>query len=356
MESPQEPNTPPQPELTPAQQRIGALLQEGKLDEARIALLEMIVAEEPVVGRFHERMVQSRFLLARVLALLGEPGKAEEAIGPLQQVPEEDPQRGGIFLNARVLMANLRRNQARYEEAFGLSGAVLDQLDQSAGNPVNPDSFRTILQMVQIALEAGQHQQALDLCAKGIERFQDKVGEAHAHLVLMAGAVFLAAEQYDKAREHFETILKQAVEQVGEENELAVRAHRYLGQLEADLDNEGKAKEHFEKCVQVLSKGADPELIIEVEQHRMPLMLQAMEPSEALQAVSGYLELVARVHGPRSPKVAELLATLGYQHRQSGDLAKAKEIYEVALGIWRAWRPAEDPKIKLLEGILAEIG
>lgn len=358
MEQPQDPQNPaaaPEEQLTPAQQHVSQLLQEGKLDEARVALLEMIVAEEPVLGRFHERMVQSRFLLARILALLGEAQKAEEAIGPLQQVPEDDAQRAGIFLNARVLVANLRRNQGLYEEAFGLTGAVLEQID-AAGELVNPDSFRTLLQMIQIALEAGQHQQALDLCAKGIERFQEKVGEAHAHFVLLAGSVFLAAEQYDQAREHFEVILKQATEQVGEENELVVRAHRYLGQLEADLDNEDKAREHFEKCVQILSKGADPELIIEVETQRLPLMIEGLETQEALNALGGFAELVARVHGPRTPKVAEVLASMGYQHRRAGDVTKAKEIYSAALGIWRAWRPAEDPKVKLLEGVLAELG
>ncbi len=359
MEQPQEsqtnPSAPVEPELTPEQQRISQYLQEGRLDEARTALLEMILAEEPTLGLFHERMVQSRFLLARIQALLGEPRKAEEAIGPLQQVPEGDAQRAGIFLNARVLVSTLRRNQGLYEEAFGLSGAVLEQLDE-VGGPVNPDSFRTILQMVQIALEAGQHQQALDLCAKGIERFQEKVGEAHAHLVLLAGSVFLAAEQYDQAREHFEVILKQAVEQVGEENELVVRAHRYLGQLEADLDNEEKAKEHFEKCVAILSKGADPELIVEVETQRLPLMVQDLEAKEAINALGGFAELVARVHGPRSPKVAEVLASMGYQHRRAGEGVKAKEIYSAALGIWRSWRSAEDPKVKLLEGILAELG
>ena len=359
MEQPQDPQNAaaaPEEELTPAQQRVSQLLQEGKLDEARVALLEMIVAEEPVIGAYHARMVQSRFLLARVLALLGEPERAEEAIASLQQVPEGDEQRAGIFLNARVLVANLRRNQGRYEEAFGLTGAVLDQLDEVAGDPVNPDSFRTILQMVHIALEAGQHQQALDLCAKGIERFQEKVGEAHAHLVLLAGSVFLAAEQYDQAREHFEIILKQATEQVGEENELVVRANRYLAQLEVDQDNEDKALEHLEKCVQILSKGADPELIIEVEQIRMPLMIQNLEAPEALNALGGYAELVARVHGPRSPKIAEVLGLMGYQHRRAGELDKAKQIYTGALGIWHSWRGAEDPKAKMLEGILAELG
>lgn len=349
-------STPPTEELTPAQARITALLQEGNLPEARTALLEMILAEEPGVGVFHGRMVQARMLLARIQALLGEPDRAEETIAPLQQIPETDPQRDAVFLNARVLVANLRRQQARFEEAFGLTGAILDQIDANAPDPVNPDSFRMILQLVQIAREGQQYQQALDLCGKGIERFQGKVGEAHAHLVLAAGAVLMAAEQHDQAREHFESILKQAVEQMGEDNEIAARAHHYLAQLERDLDNDAKALEHLEACVRILANGADPEFVVEVEQIRLPLLVQDMEPEQAIQALGGFRELVSRVHGPRSPKVAEVLSSLGYQHRKQGDGVQAKATYEEALSIWRSWRPAEDARIKTLTGILAEMG
>lgn len=345
-----------EPELTPAQQKVTALLNEGRLPEARTALLEMILAEEPQVGVFHGRMIQSRMLLARVQALLGEPDRAEEAIAPLQQIPETDPQHPSVFLNARVLISNLRRLQARFEEAFGLTGAVLDQIDVLAKDPVNPDSFRTILQMVQIAREGQQYQQALDLCAVGIERFHGKVGEAHAHLVLAAGSVLMAAEQYDQAREHFEVILKQAVEQMGEDNEIAARAHHYLAQLERELDDDAKALEHLEACVRILAKGADPEFVVEVEQIRLPILVQDMEPEQALQALGGFRELVTRVHGPRTPKVAEVLSSMGYQHRKQGNGVQAKATYEEALSIWRAWRPEEDARVKTLTGILAELG
>lgn len=344
------------PELTPEQKRIASLLQEGKLSEARTALLEWILAAEPGLGVYHPHMVQSRILLGRVQGLLGEPGRAEEAIAPLQQIPDTDPQHAGVFLNARVLMSTLRRLQGRLEESFGLSGAVLDQLDAVAGDPVNPDSFRTILQMVNIAREAGQYQQALDLCAKGIERFQGKVGEAHAHLVLAAGAVLLAAEQMDQAREHFDSILTQATEQVGPESELVARAHHHLAQLELDLDEEAKALEHLEACVKALAKGADPEFVVEVEQIRLPILIRQMEPEAALQALGGFKELVARVHGPRTPKVAEVLSSIGFQRRRQGDLAGARASYQEALEIWSSWRAMDDARIKTLQGVISEIG
>lgn len=354
--SPESQTQAPAPELTPEQARITAFLQEGKLPEARTALLEMILAEEPQAGVYHPRMIQARMLLARIQAQLGEPVRAEEAIAPLQQIPESDPQHGAVFLNARVLIATLRRLQARFEEAFGLSGAVLDQLDAVATDPVNPDSFRAILQLVNIAREAGQYQQALDVCVKGIERFQGKVGEAHAHLVLAAGTVLLAAEQHDQAREHFEGILKQATEQIGEENELVARAHFHLAQLEHDLDEDAKALEHLESCVRILSKGADPEFVVDVEQLRLPLLLKDVPPVEALQALGGYRALVERVHGPRTPKVAEVLSSMGYQHRKQGDGVQAKACYEDALSIWRAWRVEEDTRIRTLGTLLAELG
>lgn len=345
-----------QPQLSPEQQNVTSLLQQGRLQEACVALLEMIHKAEDASGPYDAMVVQSRLLLARVQGLMGEPDHAEATLEPLHSIPEDNPARESVYLNARILVSLLRRQQGRFEEAFGLAGAVLDQLDATMPDPVNPDAFRTILQLVQIAREAGQYQQAIDLCGKGIERFQGKVGEAHAHMVLAAGQVLLAAEQYDQAREHFDTILKQVAEQVGEENELVVRAHHGLAQLEIELDNETAAMEHLDACVKVLQKGGDPELVVEIEQTRLPLMVAEMEPDMAIQALGGYLGLVARIHGPRSIKAAEVLSSLGYQHRKQGDGVQAKAAYGQALAIWRSWRPEDDARVQTLTGIVAELG
>jgi|GEM_PF-2452541 len=344
------------PELSAEQKRVTSLLQEGRLEEACVALLEMIRADE-IGNPFDPRAVQSRLLLARIQSLLGDPIHAEATLEPLQTIPESDPSYASVHLNARILVSLLRRQQGRYEEAFGLAGAVLDQLDATMPDPVNPDAFRTILQLVQIAREAGQYQQALDLCGKGIERFQGKVGEAHAHLMLAAGNILLSAEQYDQAREHFESILKQVGEQVGENHEIVLRARHGLAQLERELDHDKEALEQLEACVQAFQKGgADPELVIDVEQVRLPILLETMEPEQAIQSLIGFHGLVARVHGPGSIKAAEVLSSLGYQHRKQGDGVKAKAAYGKAISIWRSWRPEDDPRVKTLAGILEELG
>lgn len=345
-----------QPQLSPEQQNVTSLLQQGRLPEACVALLDMVRNAETARGPYDGEAVQNRLLLARIQGLMGEPDHAEATLEAIREIPEDNPAHSAVHLNARILLSLLRRQQGRYEEAFGMAGAVLDQLDATLPDPVNPDAFRTILQLVQIAREAGQYQQALDVCGQGIERFQGKVGEAHAHLVLAAGQVLLAAEQYDQAREHFEAILNQVVEQAGEENELVVRARHGLAQLESELDNGPAALEHLEKCVAVLQKGADPELVIEVEQVRLPLLQEAMEPRDAIQALTGFLNLVSRVHGPRSVKAAEVLSSLGFQHRRQGDVSLAKAAYTQALSIWSSWRPEEDARVKTLTGIVAELG
>lgn len=344
-----------QPALSPAQQNVTNLLQQGRIPEACVALLEMIRGFESANGPYDPEAVQARLLLARLQGLMGEPVHAEATLEAIRDIPEENPAHAAVHLNARILLSLLRRQQGRYEEAFGLAGAVLDQLDASMPDPVNPDAFRTILQLVQIAREAGQYQQALDLCGKGIERFQGKVGEAHAHLVLAAGQVLLAAEQYDQARQHFESILFQVIDQVGEDNELVVRARLGLAQLECELENEKVAIENLDKCVATLQKGADPELVIEVEQTRLPLLRETMEPRDAIKALTGFLNLVARIHGPRSIKTAEVLSSLGYQHRRQGEADLAKSAYGQALSIWQSWRPEDDPKVKTLTGIVAEL-
>lgn len=346
----------PESELTAEQKQVTTLMQQGRLEEACVALLDMIHADE-AEKPFHPRAVQSRLLLARLQGLLGEPDHAEATLEPLHAIPEDDPSHGLVNLNARILVSLLRRQQGRYEEAFGLAGAVLDQLDATMPDPVNPDAFRTILQLVQIAREAGQFQQALELCGKGIERFQGKVGEAHAHLVLAAGGVFLAAEQYDHARQHFASILEQLSEQAGEGHELVLRARFGIAQVEHELDDDKAALEQLETCVKTLQQGGvDPELVIEVEQLRLPIVVDSLEPALAVETLLGFHGLVARVHGPRSIKAAEVLCSLGYQHRRQGDGVKAKAAYEKALSIWRSWRPEEDPRVKTLAGIVAELG
>lgn len=348
--------TPPQPELTERQRKITEQLNQGDLLGAREGLEEMIVAESPVDGPYHPRLVSARLLLARLNALMGEPAKSEAVLAPLQAIPEDDPTRASVFLNAQILVSAICRSQGRLEEAFSLSGAALDQLDKLAGDPVNPDSFRALVHMIEIAREGQQLQQALDLCVKGIERFQDKVGEAHAHMILLAGSVFLAAEEYDKAREHFEGIMAQLQAQDGMEHELAARAHFFLAQLERDQDNDEKALEHLEACLQILSKGGDPELVVESQQQVLQLRLSEMPAAEGENALAGLLELAARVHGPRSTKAAEVLGSMGYEHRRQGDTLKARGCYETALGIWRSWRHPEDAKIAFLEKTLVELG
>lgn len=349
-----QPEQPQAPELTPRQKEISALLESGKLAEGRDALVAMI-EEDGASEPFRSDIVGGRILLAKVHALMGEPKKAEAALVPLQSIPEDDPQRTPVLVNAQGLITVLFRNQGRLEDAFGMTNGMLQFFDQASGDPVNPDSFRAILQLAQIAREGQQFQTALDVCAKGIERFQGKVGEAHAHLVLQAGAVLMAAEQYDNAREHFEAILKQVLEQGGEKHELAARSYHFLAQLEQELDAPEKAIENMEKCVQILSEGGDPEFVVEVQHELVQWQLDKMQPAEAEQALGALRTLAIQVHGPRSPRVAEVLSTTGYFHRKQGEGDKARACYEEAMSIWKCWRAPEDPKIKVLESILADL-
>jgi tetratricopeptide (TPR) repeat protein len=344
-----------EPVLTERQQRITKLLEEGNLAEAHNDLVAMIVEEEPVDGMYHERLVSARLLLGRVTLLMGEPQRAEQVLAPLQGMPEDDPTRPGVHLNARNLVATICRYQGRMEEAFGLLGANLDLLDQLQ-DPVNPDSFRCIMQMVDVARDAQQYQQAMELCGKGIERFQGKVGEAHAHLILQAGSIFLAGEQYVEARQHIESVLEQVREQTQETNELVIRGEHLLAQLEREQDDEEKARELWERCLQGLSKGGDPETIVDVQQQHLLLVIEKMSDDEALQALTNLCNLIAQVFGPRSPRLAEGLSLLGFHFRKQGKLADAKAAYGDALNILRSWRAAEDPKITILESTLAEIG
>lgn len=346
-------NTAPTPDLTPRQKEISALLESGQLVQGRDALLTMI--EEETANPFHPNVVAARLLLSKVHALLGEPKLAESTLVALQAIPEDDPQRTPVLINAQGLVSLLCRNQARFEEAFGLVNGMLQFFDDAAGDPVNPDSFRAILQLVQIAREGQQFQTALDLCAKGIERFQGKVGEAHAHLVLQAGAIFMAAEQYDSAREHFDAILNQVMEQGGEKHELAARAHHFLAQLEQEMDAPEKAIDHMEKCLQILSEGGDPEFVVEVQHQLIQWQLEAMDAQVALDALSSLKEMASRVHGPRSPRTAEVVSSLGYHHRKQGEGIQARACYQEALSIWKAWRAPEDPKVTVLESILADL-
>jgi tetratricopeptide (TPR) repeat protein len=343
----------PAPELTPRQKEISALLESGRLEEGRDALVAMI--EDEAANPHQPNVVGARILLSKVHALLGEPKKAEAALVPLQAIPEEDPQRTMVLINAQGLVSLLCRNQGRMEEAFGLVSGMLQFFDQAVGDPVNPDSFRAILQMVQIAREGQQFQTALDLCAKGIERFQGKVGEAHAHLVLQAGAVFMAAEQYDSAREHFEAILNQVMEQGGEKHELAARAHHFLAQLEQEMDNPAKAVDHMEKCLQILSEGGDPEFVVEVQHQLIQWQQDEMDAQVALDALNALKVLATRVHGPRAPRTAEVVSSLGYHHRKQGEGIKARECYQEALSIWQSWRAPEDPKVTVLQSILSDL-
>lgn len=352
----EQPQGAPQVELTARQMAVSEMLNQGRVAEARTELASMITDEEPQIGPFHERMVSGRLLLARLHALMGEPDAAEQALSPLQAMPDDHPGRLGVFLNAQILVATICRFRGRMEDAFALTGATLESLDSISGNPVNPDSFRAMVHLIEIARDAQQYQQALDLCGKGIERFQGKVGEAHAHLVLLAGSVFLAAEQYDQAREHFESILQQVLEQGGEGHELVIRARQFLAQLESDLDREPQAIEHLEACLKVLVNGGDPELVVEIQQRHLQLRLSEMPAAEGVKSLEELRQLAERIHGPRSTKVAEIWASLGYQHRQQGQGVDAKRCYESALGIWRSWREPQDVKVTTLEETLAQIG
>ncbi len=349
--SPSDP-TPSPVELTPRQKEISAFLEAGQLGEGRDALVALI--EEEVANPFHPNVIGARLLLSKVHVLLGEPQKAEAILVPLQAIPENDPQRTPILINAQGLVSLIFRNQGRNEEAFALVNGMLQFFDQAVGDPVNPDSFRAILQMVQIAREGQQFQTALDLCAKGIERFQGKVGEAHAHLVLQAGAVLMAAEQYDSAREHFEAILTQVVEQGGDKHELVARAHHLMAQLEQELDAKEKAMGHMEKCLQILSEGGDPEFVVEVQHQWIQWQLDTMEARAAFDSLTALKELSTRVHGPRSPRTAEIVASLGYHHKKQGEGVQARQCYTEALSIWQAWRAPQDPKVTVLESILSQ--
>jgi len=346
-------SAPQSPELTPRQKEISALLEAGQLVEGRDALRALI--EEEATTPFHPNVVGARLLLSKVHALLGEPKLAESTLVALQAIPEDDPQRTPVLINAQGLVSLLCRNQARFEEAFGLVNGMLQFFDNAAGDPVNPDSFRAILQMVQIAREGQQFQTALDLCAQGIERFQGKVGEAHAHLVLQAGAIFMASEQYDAAREHFEAILNQVMTQGGEKHELAARANHFLAELEQELDHPEKAIDHMEKCLRILSEGGDPEFVVEVQHQLLQWQLDALDAQVALDALTSLKQMATRVHGPRSPRTAEIVSSLGYHHRKQGQGIEARACYQEALSIWKAWRAPEDPKVAVLESILADL-
>jgi hypothetical protein len=43
------------------------------------------------------------------------------------------------------------RFRGRLEDAFALTGATLESLDAISGDPVNPDSFRALVHLIEIA-------------------------------------------------------------------------------------------------------------------------------------------------------------------------------------------------------------
>ena len=99
---------PHMPELTPRQKEISALLESGNLVGGRDALVSMI--EEGAANPFDPNIVGARVLLAKVHALLGEPRKAEAALVPLQAIPEDDPQRTPILINAQGIISQICRS------------------------------------------------------------------------------------------------------------------------------------------------------------------------------------------------------------------------------------------------------
>lgn len=341
------------PELQERSRKAQELLDAGNLPEAAQELTALLAGHEEVVGPHHPACLSTRLLLARVLALVGEPDLSEQFLLPLRDLPEDHPAREGVLVEARGIVAQLRRLQGRHEEAFQIAASLLAQFD--AKDPVTPESFRAMVLMAELAREADQYQQALDVCAAGIERFQGKVGEAHAHLLLLAGSVLQSADDLPRAREHFEAILSQASEQLGGQNELSARAHHLLGLLERDEDRPELAVEQLEKCLASLPEQADPELRLETEFQLALLRAADQEPNRAAESLRACRTAVERIHGPRSPRTAEVLAAEGFQLRRGGDLAAARERYEAARSILASWRAPEDAKLQVLEKTLAEL-
>jgi tetratricopeptide (TPR) repeat protein len=165
----------------------------------------------------------------------------------------------------------------------------------------------------------------------------------------------MAAEQYDAAREHFVAILDQVMTQGGEKHELAARAHHFLAQLEQELDAPEKAIDHMEKCLRILSEGGDPEFVVEVQHQLLQWQLETLDAQVAFDALTSLKQMSSRVHGPRSPRTAEVVSSLGFHHRKQGQGIQARACYQEALDIWKAWRAPEDPKVTVLESILADL-
>ncbi|MDD8021349.1 MAG: tetratricopeptide repeat protein [Acidobacteriota bacterium] len=202
----------------------------------------------------------------------------------------------------------------------------MENLDES-----NPQA---VYQKAEDLYEAGDYEKALTMFNKFIE-LQPDLYQARINL----GNCYVKLREYDKAIQEFEFVLNKLNEENTDlkGNVVAASLYASLGELYMDQDNLEKAKEYFEKSINI--DPSDHALAYNVAE----ILFNSGKTDEAI----NYYQLAIKIN----PTWQKPYLKLGYCYLNKGETETAVSYFKKFVEL----SPADDPQVNLVKEIIKQL-
>jgi tetratricopeptide (TPR) repeat protein len=304
-----------------------------------------------MLEKLKEKFQQSHFHFVNGPATQCEALLRECLAGYGEQLGNTHPQ----TLQIGHLLTQVLNYQKRYHEAFQIKNLQIETLNADPQAPPE-QMFFCIRQLIEIARDAEQFEPAMSICKQAVTRYQGKHIESHAFLVLLAGTIAQAMEEYDKAFAHYAEVRTVLERDQANDHILSGFTQFYLGTLERDRDQDKLALQHFERTAEILQglgEGADQELFAHNQFQLALLRTEGREPQQVIGNLLACLETHAKVFGPRVPLTAKIHSSLGYHYNHGlADKESAQKHYQMARDIYTQWLGADSVEVAGLNSLL----
>ena len=280
----------------------------------------------------------------------------ERALADFNKVLELDPNyvlayagKGNLFYRYYDSYEEMQKAIAEYDKALesenliiekvgnkGLGGVYysrgraythLGELDRSESDylkaiELDPYCGKALGHLAHLYVDIGGYSEALELC----ERYEEAIGRSSSHSLDFKMTSYYPLKEYDKAIETAEEVASSSRPRT------AAKGNRYLGMICQAKGDEGKAREYFEKAINLstgeIAKGGTKTHMAYYERG-----MNYIELKEYDKAISDFLKVIEakaasdREYGHKN-YYADAHINLVIAYLETGEKEKAREYFE----------------------------
>ena len=326
-------------QLSTLNQRVSALLDAGKYDEALPLAQRAVELSEKTHGATHPAIAPSLNNLALVYEATGAYAKAEtvflRAYAIYRDTPgPTDPQMATTLNN----LGSLYRTMGAYAKAEPYFTQALAIKEKSLG-PEHPDVATSLNNLAELYRTIGQYSKAEPLYARTLALYEKTLGPSHLAVGVARNNLALLYDEtgdYAKAEPLYRTALAIYEQALGPNHPDVANTLNNLAGLYQTTGLYGKAEPLYRRALAIREKalGADHPDVATSLNNLGDLYRALGEYAKAEPLYRRAYTIAVKALGPEHRAVAATVSNLAMMYEAVGDYAEAERVYRGAVAIY----------------------